>query len=613
MLTLRPYQQEALDAIKTAFREQTNVLLQAATGAGKTILFSALIRDFMTQYPGVVRIMIAVHRQNLVQQAYDKLLRVWPEGESQIGIACHSLTSKSDFTKPVVIGTVQTIARQLDKMEFSSCNLLIIDEVHMLRPKAKTEKEVSQYEKLINRLRTFDPRARLLGVTATPYRLEWGYIYGDVKTQDPSRNWFPNLTYSIDITTLQAQGFLCPLDHWGEGYKLDLSSVATGSNGDYKENALSEEMSKSIHLESAVNAVRTYASDRKHIVVFGVTIEHARLLAKAFNRGGYKAVAVHSDCKQHMNTKRLELFENGSVNVLVNVGKLTEGWDCPQTDCVVLCRPTKSAALYVQMVGRGLRIAEGKDKCLMLDLAGCLAEHGFPEAPEIKNKLPDKTNWLECPECGKENLVDATECTKCGYLFAFVRCPQCGVENKVDAEKCKACGWVLPKAPVPVAEEEEEKEESQYACPYCGAMVKPTAIRCWKCHSPLQLISGNVTLQKIELDAHRLGRQRAKLVGTPNINFHFRSKKGNTMMRVTLACLIGDDDLPTPVSDYLDIEGNGSEYGKARARTKWHQLTGRPYVPSTLDAAESMRADLRFPEYVTVELKNGQYWNVASY
>jgi ribosomal protein L40E len=485
--------------------------------------------------------------------------------------------------------------------------------VHMVPPMAEKGKEPSQYEQVINRLRYFDPRARILGVTATPYRLNWGYIYGDVKTQDPSRNWFPDLTYSIDIATLREQGYLCELEKWGHSAP-DLSHVSISkANGDYKENELSAEMSREVHLESAVNAVREYASDRRHIVVFAVTIEHAELLSEKFRQSGYRSAFVHSKMPDSQVAATLAAFANGSVNVLVNVGKLTEGWDCPQTDCVVLCRPTKSAALYVQMVGRGLRIAEGKDKCLMLDLAGCLAEHGFPEAPEIKNKLPDKANWLECPECGKENLVDATECAKCGYLFAFVRCPQCGVENKVDAEKCKACGWVLPKAPVPVAEEEEKKEESQYACPYCGAMVKPTAIRCWKCQNSLQLISGNVTLQKIELDAHRLGRQRAKLVGTPNINFHFRSRKGNTMMRVTLACLIGDDDLPTPVSDYLDIEGNGSEYGKARARTKWHQLTGRPYVPSTLDAAESMRADLRFPEYVTVELKNGQYWNVASY
>ena len=605
-ITLRPYQQEALDAIKAAFREQPNVLLQAATGAGKTILFSALIRDFMTQYPGVVRIMIAVHRQTLVQQAYDKLLRVWPEGASQIGIACHSLSSKSDFSKPVVIGTIQTIARQLDNLEIGRCNLLIIDEVHMVAPMAEQGKEPSQYEQVINRLRYFDQRARILGVTATPYRLNWGYIYGDVKTQNPALNWFPDLTYSIDITTLRKQGYLCELEKWGHSAP-DLSRVAISqANGDYKENELSAEMSKEVHLESAVNAVREYAADRRHIVVFAVTIEHAELLSNRFCHAGYSAAFVHSKMKKATVAAILVAFADGRVNVLVNVGKLTEGWDCPQTDCVVLCRPTKSAALYVQMVGRGLRIAEGKDKCLLLDLAGCLEEHGAPEDPVIKNKPPKKTEWVECPNCGKENEVTAIECAGCHQLLQSKTCKQCGRENRIDAAVCAYCRWVFPA-------EEEEEEKPAYYCPYCQTEVSQKAIICPSCGREIKAFARNQVLQLVEMPLPKRRRQTARIMGTPRINWSFVSRKGNPMVQIRLNCLIGEDTIPTSVSDYLDIEGRATFFGQTTARKKWHQLTGGKPLPHTLAQAESLQGELHFPEYITVELKNDKYWNVASY
>ncbi len=606
-ITLRTYQQEALDAIKSAFREQPNVLLQAATGAGKTILFSALIRDYLTQYPGVVRIMIAAHRQTLVQQAVDKLLKVWPEGASQIGIACSSLSSRTDFSKPVVVGTIQTIARQLNKMELGRCNVLIIDEVHMVPPMAEKGKEPSQYEQVIQRLRYFDPRARILGVTATPYRLNWGYIYGDVKTQDPKRNWFPDLTYSIDITTLREQGYLCTLEKWGHSAP-DLSHIAISkANGDYKENELSAEMSREVHLESAVSAVRDYARDRRHIVVFAVTIEHAELLANRFSQSGYRAAFVHSKMPKAQVEAVLAAFANGSVNVLVNVGKLTEGWDCPQTDCIVLCRPTKSAALYVQMVGRGLRIAEGKDKCLMLDLAGCMEEHGAPEDPVVKNKPPRKTEWAECPDCGKENDINAVECAKCGCLLKTRICDKCGYVNRGDADQCMSCGYRFPA-------DEEEGEKASYCCPWCQMEVSQKAIICPYCGKEIKTFARTQVLQLVEMPAPRKRRQTAKIVGSPNINFHFRSRKGNTMMRITLPCLIGDDDLPTPVSDYLDIEGCGAAFWSQKiARKKWHQLTGGKPLPPTLAQAEQRQGELHFPQYITVELKNDKYWNVASY
>ena len=170
MVTLRPYQEAALQAVLGDMRTHKNVLLQAATGAGKTIMFSAITRLFVEKWG--LHVAILAHREQLVRQAADKLLKVWPEGEDKVGIACHSVTSSVDVNRQVVIGSPQTLARRLGDLPEQP--LLIVDECHRLPPAGKK----SQYAVLINRLREYYPDMRMLGVTATPYRLGHGYIYG---------------------------------------------------------------------------------------------------------------------------------------------------------------------------------------------------------------------------------------------------------------------------------------------------------------------------------------------------------------------------------------------------------------------------------------------------
>ena len=570
MMTLRPYQQEALEAVLAAFRDQQNVLLQAATGAGKTIIFSELIRLFRQKWPSI-NILILAHREQLVRQAYDKLIKVWPEGIDQVGIACHSVASKSDLDKPVIIGSVQTVARQLNDMH--EVKLMIIDEVHRMPPLTAEGKEPNQYEQVIERLRMFYPKMRLLGVTATPYRLGWGYIYGNMKTGDPERNWFPNLTYAIGIDTLQEQGFLCPLQGWGTNKKLDLSGVLMSNSGDYREDELSKFMSAEIHIGSAVKAVQIHAQDRKHIVVFAVTIEHAGLLLEAFQLAGYKAGITHSNLNKEDNARAMSAFENGELQVLVNVGKLTEGWDCPATDCVVLCRPTKSTALYVQMVGRGLRLADGKKDCLLLDLAGCWQEHGDPVKPKVSSK--PARNYRVCPEC--ETL------------------------NPLTAERCVECGAILIG---------NNSEVQPVYCPNCNAIITNQTIICDRCGYEVKNVNNsNPTLHKLVVKGQPV---RAKLVADPRIDFTWYSRKsGNHMARVTMTCELEEGQLPISVSDFWDLEGQASAGGRVVAQRKWVSLANT-MPPSTLSDAGLRVGELHFPPYITIK-QNGQYWNVVRY
>lgn len=248
MVALRPYQQDALDSVLAAVKTERSVLLQAATGAGKTILFSALVKACMERYQ--MRIGILAHREQLVRQARDKLLKVWPDGKDKIGIACKTASSSVELGRPVVIGSPQTLVRRIG--ETPAVHLLIVDECHRLPPADAK----SQYRTLVEALRGYYPEMRLLGVTATPYRLGHGYIYGD-RCRAPEQNWFQSLCYSIGTSDLQEQGYLVPLRIFAAA-EPDLSGVST-SKGEFNLAQLSDRMSEGVHVHGAVQALARHA------------------------------------------------------------------------------------------------------------------------------------------------------------------------------------------------------------------------------------------------------------------------------------------------------------------------------------------------------------------
>jgi len=565
-ITLRPYQQDALNAVLDAFQRQRSVLLEAACGAGKTILFSSIIRHFAEKYPAM-RSVILAHREQLVKQARDKLLKVWPEGEDKVGMACKSACSTVELEKPVVIASPQTLAARIGSMP--PVQLAIVDEVHRLPPADRK----SQYGGLMEALRGYYPEMRLLGVTATPYRLNHGYIYGD-KCRHPEQNWFSDLSYKVGIYDLQAQGFLVPLKLYIAD-EPDLSDVGTSSTGDWNIDELAEAMSKSVHVNSAVEAVQRYASDRKHIVVFGVTIEHAEVLRDVFREAGYSTVAVHSKMPKAERDAALYAFDRGDVQVVCNVGVLTEGWDCTSVDCMVMCRPTKSAALYCQMAGRGLRLHEGKTDCLMLDLSGNYAEHGRPEEPRVK--------------MGRES----------GEGDGSWECPDCHFVNEPKDKVCASCGYERP-----------EPEPEMRDCPHCRFPFPANKLVCPHC--------GQVRSQRKAVELHEVKRdidllpKLVEIAFEPVVNTDFVSRKGNAMIEIRLLVSEGGD-LPFQVNDYLDFDGTAGEWSRCRAHQKWMRLASTN-PPRTLSEAKERISELNFPPRVLIKRdKTGKYWNVAGW
>lgn len=410
-IVLREYQEEMVSSTLAAMPIDQFILLMAGTGAGKTIFFCTLIQRLLEKWPGL-RIAILAHRGLLVTQALLKLIKVWPEGKGKIGIASRSVNSRVNVNAPVTIGTIQTLISRTEKT--APFDIIIIDEVHRVAPKNTK----SQYQSFLKTMTQYNQNVRVIGLTATPFRLGHGYIYSTM-CRPGKENWFPHLHYRVGIKELQEKGFLCEY-RAKEVVNIESDLKTISVSGDYNIGELSDIMSQNQQLGSALHAFETYAADRKHILIFCVTIEHAEKLKELFAEK-YKTACIHSKMPKGQCDMILREFEAGRIRIVCNVGMLTEGWDSPAVDCILMCRPTKSAALYVQMAGRGLRPHKDKTDVLILDLANNCREHGDPNNPEIPipNRQSKKTEAIlkACPKCFELMPVAAKICKGCGYQW----------------------------------------------------------------------------------------------------------------------------------------------------------------------------------------------------
>lgn len=506
------------------------MLLQAATGAGKTIMFSELIRRFMAQYH--MRVGIVAHREILVTQARDKLMQVWPQGWHQVGLACTGASSRVDLERPVVIGSPQTLANRLGDMP--PLDLLIIDEAHRLAPRNVK----SQYRTLISRLLDYRPNMRVLGVTATPYRLGHGYIYGQ-RCKPGTVNWFPRLHFQVSIADLVAQGHL---SHYRALEAADMDRALAGvdkSKGEFSLDQLGDLMAREVHIRSAVDAYRKWGEGRRHVVVFCVTIAHATRVRDAFAAAGYTAGLVHSEMPRQERRTALAAFEAGKLQVMANVGVLTEGWDATAVDCLLLCRPTMSPALYVQIVGRGLRKHPGKDDCLILDLSGNCKRHGDPSDPVVT--VPQAKAAAK-----KEDLEDR-----------FKACPECAHLVAPTAKACPYCGYAWPVEVLVDAGAPRDMKEVAWG-------AKPVKVARWRLYPHTSL-------------------------------------RGQTMLRLEMECYNGGR-LPLMVNQYLDFEGRSGLWARSKARDLWLTLAGSP-PPTAMHEALERQAELQVPQEITVQPK----------
>ena len=334
-MELRPYQQEAKDAI---FEQWDNgvkkTLLVLPTGCGKTVVFAKVTEDCVRQGN---RVLILAHRGELLDQAADKLMKT-------TGLGCALEKAENTCLGSwfrVVVGSVQSLMRQkrLDQFPEDFFDTIIIDESHHCIS--------DSYQKVLQHF----PDAQILGVTATPDR-------GDMQNLG---QFFESLAYEYTLPKAIKEGYLTPIKALTIPLKIDMSSVSIQA-GDFKVGDIGTALDP--YLEGIAEEMKKYCSDKK-TVVFLPLVKTSQKFRDLLNEHGFQAAEVNGTSQDRAEI--LADFEDGKYNVLCNSMLLTEGWDCPSVDCIVVLRPTKVRSLYCQMVGRGTRLFPGKDHLLLLD------------------------------------------------------------------------------------------------------------------------------------------------------------------------------------------------------------------------------------------------------
>lgn len=371
-MQLRPYQQEAREAVHKEWENgNSKTLLVLPTGCGKTIVFAKITEDCARSGK---RILILAHRGELLEQAADKI-------QKSTGLICSVEKAEQSCLgswNRVTVGSVQTLMREkrLEQFAPSYFNTIIVDEAHHCISEG--------YQRV---LRHFE-NADVLGVTATPDR-------GDMRNLG---TFFDSLAYEYTLPKAIKEGYLSPIKALTIPLKLDLSGVAM-QNGDFRAADLDNALEP--YLYQIADEMVKNCSDRK-TVVFLPLIKTSQKFRDILNEKGFRAAEVNGESKNRAEI--LEAFDNGEYNVLCNSMLLTEGWDCPSVDCVIVLRPTKVRSLYSQMVGRGTRLNPGKENLLLLDFLWhterhelCHPAHLICENEEVAKKMTENIEAAGCP------------------------------------------------------------------------------------------------------------------------------------------------------------------------------------------------------------------------
>ena len=399
---LRPYQRAAIDGLYDywACKRGDNPLIVAPTGSGKTAIIAQLVKDAM-DFPGT-RVLILTHVKELLEQGAQGLLRMYPQ--AQIGFYSASLGQKR-LDQPITFAGIQSVWKRAFDM-VPPPDLVLIDEAHMVPKNTAT-----RYGKFLADLRTANPDVKLVGLTATPYRLDSGTLH------EGKGALFDGIAYDIPVGQLMDQGYLSPVISKGGAKKIDLTNVGK-RGGEFIESELAAAASDPELVAATVAEICDLGRDRKSWLIFGSGIAHAEMLVEGIRAEGHSVAVVTGADGMKERAAKIEQFRRGEIRALVNCNVLTTGFDVPTVDLVAIVRATESAGLYVQIVGRGTRIAEGKENCLILDYGGNVARHGFIDAvkPKRKGGSGDGTAPAkECPQCEMLCHTAVRTCPACGY------------------------------------------------------------------------------------------------------------------------------------------------------------------------------------------------------
>ncbi|MEQ8366706.1 MAG: DEAD/DEAH box helicase [Roseicyclus sp.] len=403
MLTLRPYQRAAITAIYGYFQSHKgNPLVVIPTAGGKSLVMAAFIEGVLKAWHDQ-RILIVTHVRELIAQNHAEMIGLWPEAPA--GIYSAGL-GKREAQARILFAGIQSIHRRAH--EVGHADLVLIDEAHLIPGNSST-----MYRRFLDGLARINPALKVIGLTATPFRLDSGMLH------EGKNALFTDIAFEAPVRDLIDAGYLSPLVSKQPATRLDVSKVGTRA-GDFIQRDLAAAVDQEAITRAAVSEIIEHGRDRRSWLAFCSGVEHARHVAEEFGRQGITCCTIFGDTPKEERDAIIAAFKRGEIRALASMGVLTTGFNAPAVDLIALLRPTKSAGLYVQMVGRGTRLAPGKENCLVLDFAGNVRRHGPIDL--VRPKRPGEGGGGDaptkvCPECDSIIALSATECPDCGYVF----------------------------------------------------------------------------------------------------------------------------------------------------------------------------------------------------
>jgi DNA repair protein RadD len=528
-LMLRPYQQACVDAIWSALRRGIVAPVGCLpTGAGKTPVIVSLAQQAVEKWAG--KVLILAHVKELLQQAADSIGAWWPE--APLGVYSAGLGHR-DIAQVTVAG-IQSVYRRA--CDLGARDLVIVDEAHLIPQSGE-----GMYRSLLDDLRTIKPSVRIVGLTATPYRMTTGLIYG-------VGSMFSDLVYDAGVKTLITDGYLSPL-RGKNGGDPDLAGVHR-RGGEFLAEELEAAMADGEKVNHACDELARHGAQRTAWLVFCCGVRHAHMVCDALRSRGIHAETITGETPASQRDGWIADYKRGEIRCLVNVNVLTTGFDAPHVDLVAMLRPTCSPGLYYQMIGRGLRKADGKEDCLVLDLAGNINRHGpidllndnivAKSKGERGGDAPQKT----CPEC--EEVVHA----------AIHICPACNYEWPVEVARHET----KASDAAPISEppewrtvdrievcEWEKRGDSEAPLTLCVTYVcGATRVRQWVCveHTGYALKKALVWLDKALMPGWSIGMHELQTWLYTN---------GEPYARATAAQIAETDCLRTPSTILVDF------------------------------------------------------------
>ena len=411
MIEPRYYQLECNDALFNYFEDHTgNPVCAIPTGCGKSVCISMFLMRAFYRYPHQ-KVLVLTHVKELIVQNFKELLGMWSTAPAGINSAA---LNQRDYDKKIIFAGIASIHK--DYAKFGKVDIIIIDEAHLVNPNDET-----MYKKFLGALKASNPYLKVIGFTATPYRMGHGKITEDGIFTD----------FCYDITDMQsfnrliAEGYMAPLIPKQTNLILDTTGVKLGSDGDYAKGDLQLAVDKYEITFQALKEAMELAHDRKHWLIFGSGIEHCNHIAEILTELGIECKAIHSKIGSKERDKYIENFKSGKLRGVVNNNVLTTGFNHKAIDLIIVLRPTTSINLWVQLLGRGTRPSRetGKENCLVLDFAGNTRRLGPINDPVLPKRKGDKAGTAPvklCNSCNCYNHASARNCTYCDAEFTMV-------------------------------------------------------------------------------------------------------------------------------------------------------------------------------------------------